>query len=162
MIGFHVQVSTNGYFSMGRIPQDGVGISDIPDLSSSQSIVAPFAADISTNYRGVVKYVNFSSNYPMDAVNYFIRNQLQSGDGFYGTRMMLAEWSNVPLSSIDFSYVCQLDDTDVHGILCCVCFTFSEKHLSRYSNHKWVCLIRRVYLQMSWHGLGWRSNRLAG
>lgn len=127
IIGFHVrvQVSTDGYFSMGRKPQDGFSISDIPD-SSSQSIVAPFAADISTSYGGVVKYVNFSSSYPMSAVNYFIRSQLPSGDGFYGSRMMLAEWSNVPLYSGYSNYVCQLDDTDLHGILHCVCCLFRE------------------------------------
>ena len=63
--------------------------------SSSYSVVAPFAADIDTRSRGSVKYTQFTtSDSQMSRVSSFIRSQ--TGDYFYGTRMMVAEWNGVP------------------------------------------------------------------
>ena len=89
-----MQVSINGYFSMGKTPQYS-SLDNFPG-SSSYSVVAPFAADIDTTRTGSVKYTEFttSDSSQMDAVSSFI--QFQTGDSFNGTRMMVAEWNGVP------------------------------------------------------------------
>ena len=79
---------------MGIAPQYSTP-GDIPG-SSSYSVVAPFGADIDTSSRGSVKYTQFTtSDYTqMNTVSTFI--QSQTGNSFYGTRMMVAEWNGVP------------------------------------------------------------------
>ena len=62
---------------------------------SSNLLVAPFAADIDTTRRGSVKYTQFTtSDSQMNTVSSFIRSE--TGNSFYGTRMMVAEWNGVP------------------------------------------------------------------
>ena len=78
---------------MGKTPQYA-SLGNFPG-SSSLSVVAPFAADMDTRSRGSVKYTEFTtSDSQMDTVSTFI--QSETGDGFYGTRMMVAEWRGVP------------------------------------------------------------------
>ena len=63
--------------------------------SSSYSIVAPFAADIDTSRTGSVIYTEFTtSDSQMNTVSSFIRSE--TGNSFYGTKMMVAEWNGVP------------------------------------------------------------------
>ena len=81
-------------------------------ISSSYSVVAPFAADIDTTSRGSVKYTQFttSDSSQMNRVSTFIRSE--TGNSFYGTRMMVAEWNGVPeygkstVSCTIFLHVC--------------------------------------------------------
>ena len=104
---------------MGETPQ----YSSLDNFSgsSSYSVVAPFAADIDTTRRGSVKYTQFTtSDYTqMSTVSSFIRSE--TGDSFYGTRMMVAEWNGVPeygesiVSSVKYLYV--------HTCTCLHCFT---------------------------------------
>ena len=79
---------------MGETPQYS-SLDKFPG-SSSYSVVAPFAADIDITSTGSVKYTQFttSNSSQMNRVSSFIRSQ--TGDGFYGTRMMVAEWNDVP------------------------------------------------------------------
>ena len=75
---------TPQYASLGNFPGP-----------SSYSVVAPFAADMDTRSRGSVKYTRFTtSDSQMSTVSSFIRSE--TGDSFYGTRMMVAEWNDVP------------------------------------------------------------------
>ena len=87
-----VQVSENGYISMGEIP-----CSHSLSSSSSCSVVAPYSADINTEIAGTVRYTDFdtysSSGTSMTSISAFIQSQTR--DNFYGTRMMVAEWSGV-------------------------------------------------------------------
>ena len=63
--------------------------------ASSNLLVAPFAADIDITSRGSVKYTQFTtSDSQMNTVSSFIRSE--TGNSFYGTRMMVAEWNGVP------------------------------------------------------------------
>ena len=68
-------------------------------LSSSSfcSVVAPHGADSNTEVAGIVRYTDFdaysSSGSPISTVSSFIRSE--TGDNFYGTRMMVAEWNGV-------------------------------------------------------------------
>ena len=69
-------------------------LNDIPG-PSSYSVVAPFAADIDTTRTGSVKYTQFTTfDSQMNTVSTFIRSE--TGNSFYGTRMMVAEWNGVP------------------------------------------------------------------
>ena len=79
---------------MGETPQYS-SLENFPG-SSSYSVVAPFAADIDTTSRGSVKYTEFTTSdfTQMDSVSSFIESE--TGDDFYGTRMMVAEWNDVP------------------------------------------------------------------
>ena len=79
---------------MGETPRY-LSLVNFPGFSS-YSVVAPFAADIDTTSRGSVKYTQFTtSDYTqMNTVSSFIRSQ--TGNSFYGTRMMVAEWNGVP------------------------------------------------------------------
>ena len=78
---------------MGETPQYS-SLDNFPG-PSSYSVVAPFGADIDTTSRGSVKYTQFTtSDSQMSRVSSFIRSQ--TGDSFYGTRMMVAEWNGVP------------------------------------------------------------------
>ena len=70
-------------------------------LPNSNSVVAPFAADIDTSHGGSVRYTNFSSfQSDLEDVNSFINSQIDGGQfsysEFYGTEMMVVEWDNVP------------------------------------------------------------------
>ena len=79
---------------MGETPQYS-SLDNFPG-SSSYSVVAPFAADIDTTRTGSVIYTQFttSDSSQMFRVSSFIRSQ--TGNSFYGTRMMVAEWNGVP------------------------------------------------------------------
>ena len=79
---------------MGETPQY-LSLDNLPG-PTSYSVVAPFAADIDTTRTGSVKYTQFttSDSSQMDIVSSFIRSQ--TGNSFYGTRMMVAEWNGVP------------------------------------------------------------------
>ena len=78
---------------MGETPQYS-SLDNFPG-SSSYSVVAPFAGDFDTAYTGSVKYTQFITSSQMNRVSSFIRSK--TGDSFYGTRMMVAEWSGVKL-----------------------------------------------------------------
>ena len=79
---------------MGVAPQSSTP-GNIPG-SSSYSVVAPFAANIDISRTGSVKYTWFASfdTSQMSTVSSFIRSE--TGNSFYGTRMMIAEWRGVP------------------------------------------------------------------
>ena len=85
-----VQVSTNGYISLGS----EVTVTS-PDIPGTNNIVSPYGADINTNIAGTVRYTGFNSYHTtqMSSVSSFIRTS--TGDSFYGTRMMVAEWDGV-------------------------------------------------------------------
>ena len=78
---------------MGEIPCTSYSISS----SSFCSVVAPFGADVNTELAGTVRYTDFdtysSTSYSMSTVSRFIRDK--TGDYFYGSRMMVAEWDGV-------------------------------------------------------------------
>ena len=65
--------------------------------SRSCSVVAPYGADINTQIAGSVRYTTFdtysSGDSSITGVSSFIRDE--TGDDFYGTRMMVAEWNGV-------------------------------------------------------------------
>jgi hypothetical protein len=92
----YVVVSNNGFFSMDDEP-DSV-LTEIPQGSYGR-VVAPYAANIDTTHGGTVKYVDFdvypSSGSTMGRINDFI--QFHTGVNFNGTKMMVAEWREVPL-----------------------------------------------------------------
>ena len=92
----YVQVSNNGYFSFGGKP--GNTPNSIP-TSHSGYVVAPYTAHIEdTTHAGTVQFADLhnyvSSGSAMGNVSDFI--QSQTGDSFSGTRMMVAEWCEVP------------------------------------------------------------------
>ena len=87
-----LQISTNGYFSLGTTPSEA----SLTRFSSSQShsIIAPFAADIDTKYNGYVPYYIFTTGTSyIETVDSYIRSEL--GVSFYGTWMLVAEWRDV-------------------------------------------------------------------
>ena len=65
--------------------------------SSYCSVVAPYGADSNTEIAGTVQYTDFytytSTGHSMTTVSRFIRDE--TGDNFYGNRMMVAEWNGV-------------------------------------------------------------------
>ena len=65
-------------------------------------VVAPYAADIDLDIGGTVRYTDFdaysSSGSSMTRVSRFIQDE--TGDSFYGTRMMVAEWNGVSKYSV--------------------------------------------------------------
>ena len=79
---------------------DKPGYSTLPKTNGTSllSVVAPYAADIKTTYNGAVQYTDFETYSPdgseMRNVSDYI--QSQTGDSFSGTRMMVAEWREVP------------------------------------------------------------------
>ena len=90
-----LQILTNGYLSMGgNLPYDTLPNFSLPN---SDSIVAPFAADIDTTQAGSVKYTNFTSSHSqdLDTVTSFINSQANSFD-FSGSDMRVVEWEAVP------------------------------------------------------------------
>ena len=78
---------------MGETPCSSYSLS----FPSSCSVVAPYAADINTQIAGSVRYTDFytysSFGSSMTTVSRFIRDE--TGDYFYGNRMMVAEWNGV-------------------------------------------------------------------
>ena len=88
-----MQVSNNGYFSMGGTPQYA-SLSSFPS-SSSYSVVAPFAADIDTSSTGYVRYSESFTNSQLSVVSEHIRSETDTS--FYGQWMLVAEWNGVPL-----------------------------------------------------------------
>ena len=77
----------------------GTRCSDLRPLSSSSScsVVAPYGANSNTEIAGSVRYTDFdtysSNDSAMTTVSSFIRNE--TGDNFYGSKMMVAEWNGV-------------------------------------------------------------------
>ena len=90
-----LQVSSNGYFSMGRTPRYA-SLSTIPS-ANSYSTVAPFAADINTSSTGYVRYSESFTNSQLSVVSEHIRSETRTS--FYGAWMLVAEWNGVPLLS---------------------------------------------------------------
>lgn len=91
-----MQVSTNGYFSLGKAPS----VASLENFSgsTSYSVIAPFAADIvTTKNAGVVRFTQFTNtDSQMNTVSTFIQSQTDSHD-FEGSEMMVAEWYRVHL-----------------------------------------------------------------
>ena len=86
----------DGYFSLGSTPP--TAILKTFSISSSYSVVAPFAASISTAYTGSVRYNTFTTgDTNINTVTSHIRSEL--GGSFRGTWMIVADWYNVPQSS---------------------------------------------------------------
>ena len=84
-----MQVSTNGYISMGLTPT-----ANAQNIAGSNSVVAPYGADIDTRVAGTVTYTHFYSHETqLEAVSEFIEDQM--GVRFRGVRMMVAEWDGV-------------------------------------------------------------------
>ena len=77
---------------MGEIP-----CSNLANPPTYCSVVAPYFADINTEIAGTVQYTDFdtysSTDSAMATVSRFIRDE--TGDKFYGSRMMVAEWNGV-------------------------------------------------------------------
>ena len=83
----------DGYFSLGFTPPSPT--LDTFSPSSSYSVVAPFAASISTAYTGSVRYNTFTTgDTNINTVSSHIRSEL--GGSFSGTWMIVADWYNVP------------------------------------------------------------------
>ena len=84
-----LQVSTNGYISMGLTPT-----ANAQSVAGANSIIAPYGADIDTQVAGSVKYTHFYSDYSdLDDVSDFIEDEMNVD--FNGEKMMVAEWNNV-------------------------------------------------------------------
>ena len=75
----------------------GVPCSASLSSTSSCSAVVPYGDDSNTEIAGTVRYTDFdtysSSDSAMTTVSRFIRDE--TGDNFYGNRMMVAEWDGV-------------------------------------------------------------------
>ena len=78
---------------MGETPQF-VALDIFPG-PISYSVVAPFAADITTSSTGYVRYSESFTNSVLSDVSERIRSE--TGTSFYGTWMLVAEWNGVPL-----------------------------------------------------------------
>ena len=64
--------------------------------SSNYSVIAPFAADITTSNTGSVRYSELFDS-QLSVVSEHIR--FVEGNSFNGTWMLVAEWNGVPLLS---------------------------------------------------------------
>ena len=87
---------------------------EILDLETS-SVVAPYAADIDPTVAGTVRYTQFTTDdySQMSTVSSFIR--AQTGENFYGTTMMVAEWNGVAeYNGFFVSTICKL--TSMYGL----------------------------------------------
>ena len=83
----------DGYFSLGSTPPSYAPAPFSP--YSSYSVVAPFAASISTASTGSVWYNTFTTgDTTINTVSSHIRSEL--GGSFSGTWMIVADWYNVP------------------------------------------------------------------
>ena len=103
---------------------------DALTFPSSCLVVAPYGADINTDLAGTVRYTDFdtysSSGSSMTSVSRFIRDE--TGDSFYGTKMMVAEWNGVAEYGGYFVSVFRkghlLEDVHVH--FTCVCINIQH------------------------------------
>ena len=142
-------------------------------FSSSCSVVAPYAADINTQIAGSVQYTDFyiysSSDSSMTTVSSFIRDE--TGDNFYGSRMMVAEWNGVAEyggSSVSHMYETQL--TEEQCLKSKVCVSESQFHMQGITNTFQAILITdgtdsyAVFIYecggMEWGGgvIGWQAS----
>ena len=83
----------DGYFSLGPTPPSSTLYTF--STSHSYSVVAPFAASISTSSIGSVRYNTFTTgDTNINTVSSYIRSGL--GGSFSGTWMIVADWHNVP------------------------------------------------------------------
>ena len=145
--------------------------------ATTHSVVAPFAADVDTNFGGSVSYQEYSS--PTDAslvsqVSTFIRSSQSTY--FAGTWMFVAYWNHVPLyrgSLVSWEYEYRYSD---YGLLVSDLYgdTYSEvlfvslpvdchKFLPSCPNHWWDHLLCSVLLQLQWYGVGTQCHHwLAG
>ena len=83
----------DGYFSLGSTPPSSTLYTF--STSHSYSVVAPFAASISTASTGSVRYNTFTTgDTNINTVSSHIRSEL--GGSFSGTWMIVADWYNVP------------------------------------------------------------------
>ena len=80
---------------MSETPQYYTSLNTFPS-SSNYSVVAPFAADITTANTGSVKFSE-SFNSQLSVVSELIR--FVKGNLFNGMWMLVAEWNGVPLLS---------------------------------------------------------------
>ena len=80
---------------MGGLPQYR-SLDNFPG-PSDYSVVAPFAADITTSSTGYVRYSKYITNSQLNDVSEHIR--FETRISFHGTWMLVAEWNVVPLSS---------------------------------------------------------------
>ena len=112
----------DGYFSLGSIPPS-------PTLYTfstfrSYSVVAPFAASISTTYTGSVRYNTFTTgDTNINTVSSYIRSQL--GGSFSGSWMIIADWYNVPQNGSFTVSVCTPTLITSHSN-CISAFCFSQ------------------------------------
>ena len=84
-----MQVSTNGYISMGLTPT-----ANAQNVEGANSVVAPYGADIDTRVGGTVSYTRFHAPLQeLRAVSEFIEAQMDVD--FLGTKMMVALWDDV-------------------------------------------------------------------
>ena len=79
---------------MGGVPQYS-SLDNFPS-PSDYSVVAPFAADITTSSTGYVRYSEYITNSQLNDVSEHIRSETRNS--FYGTWMLVAEWNGVPLN----------------------------------------------------------------
>ena len=71
------------------------GATKVPRIPGDVDVVAPYAADIDTTFEGSVLYTDFISPQPdLRIVSNFVRYQTRRS--FLGTRMVVAEWRDVP------------------------------------------------------------------
>ena len=85
-----MQVSTNGYISMGLTPT-----ANAQNVEGANSVVAPYGADVDTREGGTVSYTRFHAPVPeLKVVSEFIQDQMDVE--FQGTKMMIGLWDNVP------------------------------------------------------------------
>ena len=71
------------------------------NIPSTSNVVVPYGADLDPSEGGTVRYTGFITDYTrLNTASSFIRSQ--SGSSFSGTRMMIAQWNNVPRFSGSF------------------------------------------------------------
>ena len=92
--------------------------SSLDNSSLPSSYVAPFAANIDTSWVGSVKFtpVPVYDYNQIRRVSRFIRTQ--TGDSFYGSRMIVAEWNGVP--EYDGSIV------SIYNVFTCTCVSIAH------------------------------------
>ena len=80
---------------MGQSPKLQ-SLEDFP--STTYSLVAPFAADISTSDTGSIRYRVYQGSYilQLDIINSYISSTRR--ESFVGIWMLVADWNTVPLN----------------------------------------------------------------
>ena len=91
-----LQVYINGYIIMLRGTTGSTTSPEIP--GPHNDLVVPYGADIDTRLVGSVRYTSFSSSNQtqLETVSAFIEDK--ADHHFRGTKMMVAEWFDVPRS----------------------------------------------------------------